>query len=52
MTTHDLGQARRLAGKVLFLLNGALHEQGNASEFFVIPSTPEAKAFLNGDIIE
>ena len=52
MTTHDLGQARRLARKVLFLLNGALHEQGNASEFFVIPSTPEAKAFLNGDIIE
>ena len=52
MTTHNLGQARRLAGRVLFLLNGSLHEQGNASEFFVAPSTPEARAFLNGDIIE
>ena len=52
MTTHDLGQARRLAGRVLFFLNGALHEQGNASEFFIAPSTSEARAFLNGDIIE
>ena len=52
MTTHDLGQARRLADSVLFLLNGTLHEQGPASNFFAMPRTIEAKAFLNGDIIE
>ena len=52
MTTHDLGQARRLADTVLFLLNGTLHEQGAASKFFAAPITPEAQAFLNGDIIE
>ena len=52
MTTHDLGQARRLAGRILFFLNGTLHEQGNASEFFITPSTSAARAFLNGDIIE
>tara|TARA_B100000768_G_scaffold47511_1_gene46352 strand:- start:13405 stop:14118 length:714 start_codon:yes stop_codon:yes gene_type:complete len=52
MTTHDLGQARRLADSVLFLLNGTLHEKGPASIFFAMPRTIEAKAFLNGDIIE
>ena len=52
MTTHDLGQARRLAGDVLFLLNGRVHEQGGASAFFTDPKTPEAKAFLEGDIVE
>ncbi|MGC1495723.1 MAG: ATP-binding cassette domain-containing protein [Sulfitobacter sp.] len=52
MTTHDIGQARRLASDVVFLLNGALHEQGSATDFFDAPKTPEAKAFLKGDIVE
>jgi tungstate transport system ATP-binding protein len=52
MTTHNLGQAKRLADSVLFLLGGRLHEQSPASVFFNIPSTSEAQSFLNGDIIE
>lgn len=52
MTTHDLGQAKRLAGDVLFLLNGTLHEQGPAAAFFAAPQQPETKAFLEGDIVE
>lgn len=52
MTTHDIGQARRLASDVLFLLNGKLHDQGQARAFFENPTTPEAKAFLQGDIVE
>ena len=52
MATHDLGQAKRLADSILFLLGGRLHEQGPASAFFNIPSTSEAQSFLNGDIIE
>ena len=52
MTTHDLGQARRLASDLVFLLHGRLHEQGQASVFFTSPRTPEAKAFLEGDIVE
>jgi tungstate transport system ATP-binding protein len=52
MTTHDLGQARRLATDLVFLLRGALHEQGEASAFFASPQTAEAKAFLEGDIVE
>ena len=52
MSTHDMGQARRLATEVLFLLNGKLHETGPAAQFFAGPSTDPARAFLNGDIVE
>ena len=52
MTTHDLGQARRLATDVVFLLNGKLREQASAAAFFSAQQTQEARAFLNGDIIE
>lgn len=52
MSTHDMGQARRLAGQVLFLLGGRLHERGAAAAFFTAPQTPQARAFLKGDIVE
>ncbi|MDO7637399.1 MAG: sulfate ABC transporter ATP-binding protein, partial [Planktomarina temperata] len=52
MTTHDLGQARRLADRVLFLNKGQLEEPGPADRFFAAPKSPGAIAFLNGDIIE
>lgn len=52
MATHDLGQARRLATDVIFLLNGQIHESGLAEDTLANPQTPELNAFLNGDIIE
>ncbi len=52
MTTHDLGQARRLASDVVFLLNGHVREQASAQAFFAAQQSDEARAFLNGDIIE
>ena len=52
MTTHDIGQSKRLATDVLFLLNGKLHDQGQAPAFFSNPGTPETQAFLQGDIVE
>lgn len=52
MTTHSLGQARRLASDVVFLLNGKLHEQGRAPGIFNAPQTTEANAFFKGDIVE
>jgi tungstate transport system ATP-binding protein len=52
MTTHDLGQARRLAGDVMFLAGGRLIEQGAADRFFAAPATAKAAAFLRGDIVE
>lgn len=51
MTTHDLGQARRLADTVLFLNRGRLIEQGPAAAFFTHPASPEARAFLAGDLV-
>ncbi|EDZ42551.1 methionine import ATP-binding protein MetN 2 [Rhodobacteraceae bacterium HTCC2083] len=52
MTTHDLGQARRMASEVVFLLYGKVHERADAKAFFAKPDTQEAQAFLKGDIIE
>jgi len=50
MTTHDLGQARRLADEILFLNHGHLVETGPAAPFFAGPATPEAAAFLKGEL--
>lgn len=52
LSTHDMGQARRLADRVVFLLNGRVHETGPATAFFDAAQTPEARAFLNGEIVE
>ncbi len=52
MATHDMGQARRLADDILFIVNGRIHEAGKAADFFAAPKTPEARAFLQGDIVE
>lgn len=51
MTTHDLGQARRLADEVLFLSRGRLVEHGAAHEFFKQPASPQARAFLAGELV-
>jgi tungstate transport system ATP-binding protein len=51
MTTHDLGQARRLAGEVLFLHRGRLLEHAPAAAFFAGPAAPEAAAFLRGELV-
>ncbi|MCX7560171.1 ATP-binding cassette domain-containing protein [Sulfitobacter sp. F26204] len=52
MTTHDLGQARRLASDAVFLLNGRIHDHGPTPDFLSAPATAEAKAFFQGDIVE
>jgi tungstate transport system ATP-binding protein len=52
MATHDLGQARRLAGEVMFLIGGRLVEHAAAERFFTAPSSAKAAAFLRGDIVE
>lgn len=52
MTTHDLGQAKRLASEVVFLLGGRVHEVGDANAFFDAPQTEAARSFLQGDIVD
>jgi tungstate transport system ATP-binding protein len=51
LATHDLGQARRLASDVAFLVRGQLREHGRAAKFFDSPDTQEAAAFLRGDLV-
>jgi tungstate transport system ATP-binding protein len=51
MATHELGQARRLAGDIIFLARGRLVERAAADQFFNTPQTPEATAFLRGDLV-
>ncbi|ARJ67540.1 ABC transporter ATP-binding protein [Magnetospirillum sp. ME-1] len=51
MTTHDLGQARRLADEVVFLSRGRLVEHAPAGEFFKGPRSPQARAFLAGELV-
>ncbi|MES2749814.1 MAG: ATP-binding cassette domain-containing protein [Pseudomonadota bacterium] len=51
MASHDLGQVRRLAGDVVFMVRGAVREQALAEDFLKNPSTPEAAAFVRGDLV-
>jgi tungstate transport system ATP-binding protein len=51
MATHDLGQARRLAGDVVLLVGGRICEKAPAQRFFSAPATPQAAAFLRGDLV-
>jgi len=50
MTTHDLGQARRLADEVMFLHGGRMVERSPAEAFFNQPSTDTADAFMRGEL--
>ena len=51
MATHDLGQARRLAAEIVFLVHGRIRERAPAEAFFASPATPEAAAFVRGDLV-
>jgi tungstate transport system ATP-binding protein len=51
MATHDLGEARRLAGDVVFLANGRIAEHAPASRFFPMPATEAARRFVAGDLV-
>jgi len=50
MTTHNLGQARRLGDEVLFIHQGRLAEQAPIERFFSHPASPEADAFIKGEL--
>ncbi|MBT5434622.1 MAG: ATP-binding cassette domain-containing protein [Rhodospirillaceae bacterium] len=51
LVTHDLGQARRLADRVVFLNAGGLSEDTPAVTFFDQPRTPQAQAFVEGRLV-
>jgi tungstate transport system ATP-binding protein len=51
MSTHDLGEARRLAGEIVMLHKGRVIETASASAFFDAPQSAEARKFLSGDLL-
>jgi tungstate transport system ATP-binding protein len=50
MSTHNLGQARRLGDEVLFIHEGRLAERAPVDQFFARPASPEAAAFVRGEL--
>jgi tungstate transport system ATP-binding protein len=51
MSTHDLGQAKRLASNVVLLHRGRLIETALAPEFFATPRSEEARKFIAGELL-
>jgi tungstate transport system ATP-binding protein len=49
--THNLFQARRVARRVAFLLDGRLVEVAPVEQFFTAPRDPRAAAFVRGDMV-
>jgi tungstate transport system ATP-binding protein len=51
MASHDLGQVRRIAGDVVFLVRGRVCEHAGAGDFLDRPATPQAAAFIRGELL-
>ena len=52
MSTHDIGQAKRLAKNILFLNKGKLESTQPAQIFFREPISNNARKFIAGEIVE
>jgi len=50
MTTHNLGQARRIAEEIVFIDRGRIAEQTLVAEFFTLPQTEAAQDFLQEEM--
>lgn len=51
LVTHNIFQARRLADRVVFLLDGKIVETASTEEFFMHPADPRTRAFIAGDMV-
>jgi tungstate transport system ATP-binding protein len=51
LVTHNVFQARRLADRVVFMLEGQVIEVGQTEQFFESPSDPRTRAFVNGEMV-
>lgn len=47
ISTHEMGFAKRIADRVVFLADGKVCESGTPSEIFERPKSPELQAFLS-----
>ena len=46
VVTHEMGFAREVANKVIFIANGQILENSSPEEFFTNPKNPRLKEFL------
>jgi ABC-type polar amino acid transport system ATPase subunit len=46
VVTHEMGFARKVADRVIFMENGRIIEQNNPQDFFTAPQEPRTRAFL------
>jgi tungstate transport system ATP-binding protein len=51
MSTHDLAEAKRLAGEIVLMHRGRVIESGPADTFFADPRTEEARRFMRGELL-
>jgi tungstate transport system ATP-binding protein len=51
MSTHDLGEARRMAGEIVFMHRGRVVEQRDATSFFETPKSEHARRFIAGELL-
>ncbi len=51
MSTHDLGEARRIAGEIVLMHRGRVVETGPAETFFTVPKTEDARRFVAGELL-
>lgn len=47
LVTHEMGFARNVASKIVFMHQGKVWEQGTPAELFANPRTPELKSFIS-----
>jgi tungstate transport system ATP-binding protein len=52
MSTHDIGQARRLAQRVLLMAGGRIIEVTPAERFFSEPATEAGRRYLGGELLD
>jgi ABC-type polar amino acid transport system ATPase subunit len=45
--THEMGFARAVADRILFMDQGEIVEDANPEEFFALPKTDRARRFLS-----
>lgn len=46
VVTHEMGFAREVATKVVFMADGHVQEQGSPEEIFINPKNERLKSFL------
>jgi tungstate transport system ATP-binding protein len=51
MSTHDLGEARRLGGEIVLMHRGRVIERTPSGAFFAAPQTEEGRRFIRGELL-